>query len=744
MLGCRKLILSNGWKSLKSQQPRFESSRPRLIPNLIRQPFRCNSDVAPARELSRLDNDQRDAVSHSYEQPLMILAGPGSGKTFTLMKRIERLVSEGADPRSVCVFTFTNRAAHEMRERLSKNLPYRTISHLSVNTFHSFCMQVLRETDTIGPDVSIFDEADQKRLLKICMRTRNEEGDRVRYVNEYSQDPTSLLRQSGKDMSAAERDEEKFLTAKLMDRMDFAKSKGRLLHEISHDEDEIELSRQYEYLKNQMNALDFGDMLQQVVTAFKEGRTSFEYVRKRYQYLFVDEYQDTNEVQFELIKELSRQGCITVVGDRNQSIYGWRGANIENWNYFTTLFPQHQKIFMGTNYRSTRKIVDAYGRLLSTSADKKWTGEIKPGPAAAEGDPVKLIYCENYFDEADVVAKLLHRLIHEEGYQPKDIAVLYRNNKTANWLQPSLMRENVPFRLAKGKVALEKKIASQMMSYLKVMINPRDGSSLMNIVNVPPRGLGLKSLDMLHRHVALDEGVGVLHYVIFFDFHGNFKGFKLSSFNNLKILSDQFKHWTEFSKGNGKPSDLIKLIIQQTGWKMEFKDETTMDTLMRIIDGETAYEVEPGPRIDTILRFIDQFALDSGEIAQEKDADEVLLSTMHQSKGLEWPAVILTEISEGVVPGRKRQKADSFVVDDEEDKRLLYVGMSRAKKELYITYSRRMSPFINSDLLKNVTHTSGDTVLFGDVEKKKNKSWTATEEETNEEEEEKPWYTFIK
>lgn len=608
-------------------------------------------------KLDSLNNMQKKAVLHD-KGPLLVLAGAGSGKTRVLTTSIAYLIEEkNIDPRNIIAITFTNKAANEMKERIS-NLLNMDVSHLWIGTFHSICARILRmNIDKIGYDknFTIYDSSDQKTLVK-------------EIINELGFKEDITPREALNVISQAKN---KSMTPDEFLQLNTYYTKGDSYYEIY---------KKYEEKKFYYNALDFDDLIDKVLYLFSKDIETLKFYQEKFQYVFVDEYQDTNNSQYELIKYFSGfHNNITVVGDADQSIYSFRGADISNILNFEKDFKDADVIKLEQNYRSTDKILDTANVLIENNSERKdknlWTDN-KNG-----SKPIyKSTNVEN--EEAKFVLDNIKELTYQ-GYDAKDFAILYRTNAQSRSFEEILMKNLINYKVIGGLKFYDRKEIKDLVSYLKIIVNPKDDLALKRIINEPKRGIGNKSIAEL-------ESISSLHEISMLDL------IRLDEFrpllnDRLKKLADKFYMPLKgiFDNiDNYKIVDFINEVLDKSGYlKMletsySVEDRSRIDNINEFISSAAEYEEENSD--DTIFDYLENLSLLSDLDKTEDKDNSVSLMTMHAAKGLEFPIVFVVGLDEGLFPG-KRSIDEGNV---EEERRLFYVGITRAREKLFLTSSK--------------------------------------------------------
>lgn len=608
-------------------------------------------------KLDSLNNMQKKAVLHE-NGPLLVLAGAGSGKTRVLTTSIAYLIEEkNIDPRNIIAITFTNKAANEMKERIS-NLLNMDVSHLRIGTFHSICARILRmNIDKIGYDknFTIYDSSDQKTLVKEII---NELGLKEDIT---PREALSVISQAkNKSMSPDE-----FL------QLNTYYTKGDSYYEIY---------KKYEEKKLYYNALDFDDLIDKVLYLFSKDIEILKFYQEKFQYVFVDEYQDTNNSQYELIKYFSGfHNNITVVGDADQSIYSFRGADITNILNFEKDFKDADVIKLEQNYRSTDKILDTANVLIENNSERKdkylWTDNKNGSKPIYRSTNVES-------EEAKFVMDNIKELVYQ-GYEPKDFAILYRTNAQSRSFEEILMKNLINYKVIGGLKFYDRKEIKDLVSYLKIIVNPKDDLALKRIINEPKRGIGNKSITEIERIASVHE-ISMLDLI-------RLDEFKPLLTDRLKKLADKFYLPLKDIFDNidkYKIVDLINEVLDKSGYiKMletsySVEDRSRIDNINEFISSAAEYE-EENPD-DTIFDYLENLSLLSDLDKTEDKDNSVSLMTMHAAKGLEFPIVFVVGLDEGLFPG-KRSIDEGNV---EEERRLFYVGITRAREKLFLTSSK--------------------------------------------------------
>jgi len=618
--------------------------------------------------LATLNPTQREAVE-AIEGPVLILAGPGSGKTRVITHRVAYLIKFcGVNPRHIMAVTFTNKAAREMKERLEQLLG-QAAEALTLGTFHAICARILRrEGKAIGLDSSfvIYDEDDQLRLVK-------------QVLEELNLDPKQYAPQVLRSAIGAAK-------SRLIGPNDYAQRVSSYFEEVVH-----RVYQRYQQLLSQSRAVDFDDLLMKTVQLFQDHPQILNRYQSRYVHILVDEFQDTNIVQYMLMKQLAgKYRNLCVVGDPDQSIYSWRFADLRNILSFEKDYPEAKVVFLEQNYRSTKTILEAASDVISANVQRKpkklWTEN-------EDGASVTVIESYNAEEEAQSVVNEIEKLTDQEQISLKDCAVMYRVNAQSRALEETFLRYGVPYKLVGGTRFYQRREVKDIIAYLRLIHNPQDNVSLVRIINVPVRGIGQRTLSHLQdwakaHDVSLFEALKQVS-------HPDSIGTKQSLPPRITqalagfdaVMAELIAQSRELSL-----SSLLDEIWEHTGYRRYILDkedgEDRWENVMELKSVASEYD-ELAPE-EALVAFLEKISLVSDIDELDEKADAVTLITLHQAKGLEFPAVFIVGLEEGILPHRK-----SF--DDpeemEEERRLCYVGITRAKKRLYLLRSYRRSLF---------------------------------------------------
>ncbi len=613
--------------------------------------------------LEELNNKQKEAVENT-EGPVLVIAGAGSGKTKVLTHKIAFLIQEKqVKPWNILAITFTNKAANEMKQRV-ENLLSDSSNDIWMGTFHSICVRILRRyIDRIGFDSSfiIFDTSDQRTLVKDCLKELKVDDklftDRA-VLSEISNAKNEMLEPKAYSVKYAN---------------DFRKETIGKVYEL------------YQKRLRENNAIDFDDIINYTIKILTENQDVLEYYTEKFKYVLVDEYQDTNKAQFMLISILaSKYGNITVVGDNDQGIYSFRGADISNILNFERDFPGTKIIKLEQNYRCTGNILKAANAVIKhneTKYDKKLWTENNEGniPCIYSGD--------DEYDEASYIINQIRLLKTEEYFKFSDFAVLYRMNSQSRAIEDILRREDIPYKIIGGLKFYERKEIKDIIAYLRLIFNPSDNMSLKRIINEPKRGIGKTSLDNIAK---ISEETGNSMYDII-------KNAEKYGLNRVYLNSREFIEAIEelrSKKDNMLISDLIKETLKKTGYTKALELENTVEAETRIQNLDefltVAIEFEEESADNTLAEFLEGITLSSDVDNLEDEEESVTLMTLHSAKGLEFPVVFLGGMEEGIFPGYKSIGEPKEL---EEERRLFYVGITRAKQYLYLTCAKRRTIF---------------------------------------------------
>ena len=660
-------------------------------------------------------NDRQAEAVQTTEGPLLIMAGAGSGKTRVLTHRIAYLIDEKmVNPWNILAITFTNKAAREMRERAEKLKT--EAQDCLIATFHSMCVRILRrEADHIGynRNFTIVDPGEQRTLMKRILKNLN--------LDPKKWNERAILG----TISNAKND--------LIDEVAYANLAGDMYTEIV-----AKCYTAYQKELRQSEAMDFDDLIMLTLRLFDQNPDVLTYYQQRYQYIHVDEYQDTNHAQYQLVKLLaSRFKNICVVGDADQSIYGWRGADMQNILDFEKDYPEAKVVLLEENYRSTKTILQAANEVIRNNRNRRpknlWTQN-------EDGEEIVYYRANDEQDEALFVARTIDQL-SREGYSHKDFAVLYRTNAQSRTVEEALLKANIPYTMVGGTKFYSRKEIRDVISYLNLIANPSDNISYERVVNEPKRGVGPGTVDKIRNFAAsqeislLDASANILLSPV--------KGKAAQAvYDFANMLLDLRERLNDFTV-----TELVEAVLEKTGYTASLAAQATLESQARIENIEEFLSVtknfdespdnpsdESG--LDKLSRFLNDLALIADTDDGDQENSEVTLMTLHAAKGLEFPVVFLVGMEENVFPlSRASEDEDEL----EEERRLAYVGITRAEKILYLTNANsrmlygktnynqptRFLREISSDLLDyqglarpanssfKVSYTNSDTSQFG-------------------------------
>ena len=605
-----------------------------------------------------LNEKQQEACSYT-EGPLLILAGAGSGKTRTLVHRIAHLIDDkGVNPYNILAITFTNKAANEMRERVEAEVGMGAES-IWVSTFHSMCVRILRRFyDRIGGDnnFTIYDTDDQKVVVKEVLKTLNLE------PKQYPEKGCMAFISKAKEEFKTPEDVE--LTAG-----------------INYREQQMaKIYREYQSRMKQNNALDFDDLIFKTLILFDKAEDVLEMYQNRFKYIMVDEYQDTNHTQFLLVKYLAAKWRnLCVVGDDDQSIYKFRGANIYNILNFEDEYPDAKVIKLEQNYRSTSNILDAANAVIANNIGRKdkslWTSQ-------GVGNRINYTVYETDYEEAHgVINNILEQSIAGRSYS--DIAVLYRTNAQSRLVEEKLVYANIPYTLYGGTGFYNRKEIRDIVAYLKVLANPSDEVSLSRIINVPRRGIGQTTINKI-KEMSYEQGMSMYDFIA----DPDMRSYLGRSKDKVEGFYDLMKS-LEPNAESGCLTELFDDIMEKTGYRIELQNEQTDDARARLenIDElrNKIVSYEEDAEEPSLIELLEDISLVADTDEPDDDGEnKVSLMTLHSAKGLEFPVVFIVGMEEGLFPSNMAINSDDPDAVEEE-RRLCYVGITRAKEELFLS-----------------------------------------------------------
>ena len=609
-------------------------------------------------DLTGLNKDQLSAVTR-VEGPLLILAGAGSGKTRVITYRIAHMIEDlKISPYSILAITFTNKAAKEMKERVNALIGDRA-KDMWISTFHSLCVRILRrDIERIGYNKSfvIYDTQDQLSLIKECIKECG--------LREDSFKPSSVL-------SAISGAKDKLLNPKAFEARyfnDFRLSKISKVYDL------------YQRKLKSNNALDFDDLIFKTVELLKTDEFVRDFYQRKFQYVMVDEYQDTNHAQYVLINLLSEMHKnLCVVGDDDQSIYGWRGADIANILDFEKDYKDAFVVKLEQNYRSTEVILVGANSVIKRNLGRK---NKKLGTQLKEGEKIKLHKAYDEKDEANFIAREIKKRQEEEDRNLRDFALLYRTNAQSRALEEALIKHSISYKIFGSLKFYDRKEIKDIMAYLRLIQNPLDDLALKRVINVPKRGIGIKTIEKIEERALItgESLFGILQDVSNFDLSTRVK----TTLNKFVMMINSFMDMKDILS----LTEFIDKVIENTKYVDELKAEDSDEANSRIENIEelksVVMEFMATSEEKNLEEFLASVSLISDLDSLNQDDDYVTLMTLHSSKGLEFPVVFLTGVEDGIFPSSRALIEENQL---EEERRLCYVGMTRAKQVLYITYA---------------------------------------------------------
>ena len=606
--------------------------------------------MAFAVPTENLTDSQKQAVFHK-DGPLLVIAGPGSGKTRVITSRIAALIDSGVRPWNICAITFTNKAAEEMRIRVAQST---TASGVHVSTFHSLCVRILRqyaEQAQMQPNFSIFDTNDQKRAMKEAIK-------------------------------ACQVDSTNFTPAKMLGVVSNLKNNLQTVESFEAEADEFfsrttaKIYKKYQQILKQNNALDFDDLLVNTAYLLRDRSDVREELSARYRYLLVDEYQDTNQAQYQIAKGIAlahRNICVT--GDPDQSIYRWRGADIKNILSFEKDWPEAVVVKLEENFRSTPNILKKADQLIAANSNRK---EKKLIATHKRGKDVEIQTCDDESAEAHAIADKIEALIND-GKDPNEIAVFYRVNAMSRGIEEAFVQRQLPYQIVRGVEFYARKEIRDLLSYLRVLVNPQDDIAFLRAVGTHPRGIGKTSLDRLGG-VAQTCGIPLCEAALKVDqvetinrpTRGRIIGF-------AKTLE---KFQCEIQQ---EVAPLMEVLFTESGMADALnKDEEAVENINQLIN--SAAEYDQRAETPNLMDYLQMIALYSDSDAYDAESGRVSLMTLHAAKGLEFDHAFIIGLEEGILPHERSIYGDAD--DLEEERRLFFVGITRARKTLNILYAR--------------------------------------------------------
>jgi DNA helicase-2/ATP-dependent DNA helicase PcrA len=605
--------------------------------------------------LSDLTSAQREAVTH-IEGPLLILAGAGSGKTRVITRRVAYLLQQGVRPSNILAITFTNKAAGEMRQRVEALVPG---CRVWISTFHSLGARLIRQyADRFNLDrnFTIYDQGERTRQVKLALEDAGV--DNARFTPETIQHAISKAKNQ---LLGPER---------------YAQRAGDFFSQVV-----ARVYPAYEKRMRECNAVDFDDLLYFPALALKNDAELRSELDARFRFVLIDEYQDTNHAQYALARALSiDQPNLCVVGDPDQSIYGWRGSDIRNILDFERDFPNARVLTLSRNYRSTKAILRAASHLIAHNKQRKPKDLVTEN---AEGQRVTLLTYETGTEEAEGIVQRIHRAVDGKKHSYRDFAVFVRMNALTRALEQAFVKHRVPFQIVKGLAFFDRKENRDVLAYLRLLVNPRDDLSFLRVVNEPARGIGKTSLDYLReyaepRELSLLDAAGQVGSI------PKIKGKAAKGLAEFTVLMRELRGVVE-----GRPDEVIRAVLDRSGYRQmlrDSRDEEDQERLANIEELITAtkqFADEDSSR--TIADFLENITLASDVDGWDERQDSVSVMTLHAAKGLEFPVVFIAATEQGILPHERSLNQDDQL---EEERRLAFVGITRAMEECYLTHAR--------------------------------------------------------
>ncbi len=607
-------------------------------------------------DLKNLLNKEQYEAAIAVDGPLLVLAGAGSGKTRVLTYRIAHMIEDlNIYPSQILAITFTNKAAHEMKERV-RVLVGNKADNMWISTFHSSCVRILRrEIDKIGynKNFTIYDSADQKTLINQCIKKVG--------IND-------------KDIT------DKEIISKIGDQKDkmVSPQEFKIQNEKNYRLNKIaEVYILYQKRLKENNALDFDDLIFKTVELFKKNKDVLEFYQRKFRYIMIDEYQDTNKTQYEFVRLLAMEHKnLCVVGDDDQCIYGWRGADIRNILDFEKDYKDAKVIKLEENYRSKKNILEAANGVIKNNQHEHFKTLRTRSEA---GSKIRVYRSYSDIEEAQFVANEIQKSVENGNRSYKDFAILYRTNAQSRLFEDIFMKRHIPYRIIGGLKFYDRKEIKDIMSYLKLICNPLDNISLKRIINVPKRSIGDTSFEKIQNFA---DGIEECIYSSLLDVE-NIPGLtprSMSSINKFTSIINSFM----IRKDEIKISTLIEELLAQTGYLAQLKksddlqDETRIENIQELVSA--AVDFENTQEDKSLAAFLEKTALVADVDNYDEGACTVVMMTVHSAKGLEFPVVFMVGMENGIFPGTA--SLDNFA-EMEESRRLAYVGITRAKEELF-------------------------------------------------------------
>ncbi len=621
-------------------------------------------------------NPQQQRAVEAPDGPVLVLAGPGSGKTRVLTHRVAYLVEHRKiAPRNILAVTFTNKAAREMRERLEKILGVARAGELTLGTFHAICARWLRRDGPeigLGRDFVIYDEDDQQQLIKRALQELN--------IDDKKYKPSAVL-------NAISNAKNELIAPDQYQPPSYWHEMVRRVYPV------------YQELLRNSNGLDFDDLLMEVVRLFDQCPSVLARYQDRYQHILVDEFQDTNTAQYTLLRQLSsRIHNLFCVGDEDQSIYKWRGADYRNINRFREHHPRLTEIVLEQNYRSTQTILDAARGVIDRNAHRTRKNLFTDRSGGAS---IMVYEAYNQDDEAQYVVDTIQQTIKAHQYQLADFAVFYRTNAQSRAIEDAFVRSGMPYRLVGGTRFYARREIKDVLAYLRLVHNPHDTVSLLRVINVPSRGIGAKTLEAWD---AAARQRNQTPYQLISELGSkdapNLPGLTAKSRQALLAFAQMIDRWIDSKQRGDNVAALIDLILKDSGYRAYIDDGTDegkdrLDNVKELRNVASDYTRAVGD--DPLAEFLEDVALVADVDSLKDQADAPVLMTLHSAKGLEFPMVFITGMEEGLLPhSRSLEDPDEMA----EERRLCYVGITRAKDRVILTYAFRRTMWGSNDVSK--------------------------------------------
>lgn len=611
--------------------------------------------------LDELNKEQREAVIYD-KGPLLILAGAGSGKTRTMIYRVAHLINEGVSPYKILVMTFTNKAATEIKDRINDILDLK-FPGMWVGTFHSICLRILQtEAHHIGymNPFTIYSQANQKTVIRKCIKILDLDQNKYKVKT--------------------------FLTAISRAKNDLITYQEFLDSDKPFDNIIGQVYQLYQENLKSNNAMDFGDLIMNTVKVFRENKNVLEKYQEKFEHILIDEYQDTNKAQYNLVKYLTQKNKnICVVGDDDQSIYGWRGADLSNILDFENDFQNVKTIRLEQNYRSTSNILNAANSVIDNNTYRKskklWTDK-------DEGEKVYCYEADDEVEEAYFILKMIKELNITKGYEWHDMAILYRTHAQSRPIEDAFLYHNIAYKIYGGVRFYDRKEIQDILAYANIVVNSHDSARLQRIINVPRRGIGDRTFERLSEY-ANNHGLSLYQATEKTEDIETLSSTYKNKINSFRTLIEDLKEYEQ----NNPVHEVMKEIASKSGYEADLAElkkknnveaETRLENISELINVAKQFsELNPDGGLE---EFLNSISLETDVDSYEEDGDSVTLMTLHSAKGLEFKVVFMVGLEEGLFPSNK---FDGDAEEElEEERRLCYVGMTRAQEELYMSFAR--------------------------------------------------------